>query len=522
MLLYVQWLHSSYSLHLTLHPLADQECRERVLADKGDFKGLAGLDFDRMEIHTFDFRDEDEHIRGAAPRRPLPSAMNMEAASAKEKGKSPILRVSPTIVDGPSSVKIGPPKPNTVIPTSYAIGAGSTRSRGPTPPASRPPTPVPDSVGEALIQTNPIAEAASTSASVVTEGTLATVLPVTETTLPTSPPVAAGIQILTAVSMQGVTPPHPGPSTSDAMCVDEGTARVQTNVPSASPITSALPVCSNSPAISSSTTPSLNLASSATIPGATHELLDHDMVAPSSPNPSESAPGLPNRDIVMTSSGSVAVPNLQSTTHTESKSKHRKRKGTIGALVKPDAKKRRISDQGSSGSAPLPSELLSIKAPRSAPTWVVNALELFQTTELGDKWVRLVRAWLKFEQNAKFKANGRLGTQHRPTHVHDWIQRARPASYHPEIEDLKKYATDFSAWWQSLQPYWRASDDVNRDIPRAREEWGDIWRAGINGLLSVTAALFFWGHATRGQSSSAQSAWLNALDDVIYVLDQLT
>ncbi|KJA22463.1 hypothetical protein HYPSUDRAFT_102681, partial [Hypholoma sublateritium FD-334 SS-4] len=162
----------------------------------------------------------------------------------------------------------------------------------------------------------------------------------------------------------------------------------------------------------------------------------------------------------------------------------------------------------------------SIEAPKNAPFWVVNALNLFQSANLGTEWSSLVVAWLKFEQDSHFIAKGRLGTHCRPRAIADWIQRARSASYQPEINNLAAFSTDFSAWWQSLQPDWRANN-VDNALPRSREDWDDIRRPGINGLLSVAAALFFWGYAARNKGAPARSAWLDALNDVIHVLNQL-
>ncbi len=147
-------------------------------------------------------------------------------------------------------------------------------------------------------------------------------------------------------------------------------------------------------------------------------------------------------------------------------------------------------------------------------------LSSFKQLIWGTEWGLLIHAWLKFEQNSQFVANGRLGTQHRPDAVGDWIQRARPSSYHPKINDIQGYGTKFSLWWQSLQPDWR-NDDADDALPRSREDWEDIRRPGINGIMSVAAALFFWGYVERNKGESARSAWLNAVDDVVYVLNQL-
>lgn len=225
-------------------------------------------------------------------------------------------------------------------------------------------------------------------------------------------------------------------------------------------------------------------------------------------------------DTNMPPSGSVSVPNLVEGNYAAPQKKQRKRARGASEAPKPSAKKRCTAAKDASGTVPLLSGTGSVSAPNNAPTWVVNAVELFNTANLGPEWKSLVTSWLKFEQNSQYLAHGRLGTHRRPQVVGDWIQRARPDDYQPDIGKPAAFAKEFSAWWQSLQPDWRTVS-ADRSLPQIRENWEEIRRPGINGLLSVVAALFFWGFAIRNKGSTMRSPWLNALNDVVYVLDQL-
>ncbi len=140
-----------------------------------------------------------------------------------------------------------------------------------------------------------------------------------------------------------------------------------------------------------------------------------------------------------------------------------------------------------------------------APAWVSKALELFQSTSLGPEWDNLVSSWLRFEQTAECVGVSKLGTQNRPPAVGEWIQRARSPTFHPNIDNLEIYSSNFSAWWRSLQPAWRL-DGATDLLRRSEGDWTHLQRSGVNGLLSVVAGLFFWGSAVHRNAVGSKSA----------------
>lgn len=136
------------------------------------------------------------------------------------------------------------------------------------------------------------------------------------------------------------------------------------------------------------------------------------------------------------------------------------------------------------------------------------------------KWRNLIEAWVEFEEVSNYESL-KLGSKGRPQAVTDWIRRVRRPEYRPEINDLPAYEKDFRAWWTSLQPPWRSGNGCRWPPKREKKgDWAILCRSGQNGLLSVVAALFFWGFAARNDDI-AMAAWSIAADDVLYVLTEM-
>jgi hypothetical protein len=136
---------------------------------------------------------------------------------------------------------------------------------------------------------------------------------------------------------------------------------------------------------------------------------------------------------------------------------------------------------------------------------------------LGVKWSDAVLMWLSVEIKAGFAASTKLGMLKRPSCISDWIQQARIPTYRPNILDLHKFESDFLAWWTSLQPKWRHHG--SKLLRTGGNDWEPLRRTGVNGLLSVLAALFFWRYAIgKGETL----VWERSLDDVVWALQGLS
>lgn len=154
----------------------------------------------------------------------------------------------------------------------------------------------------------------------------------------------------------------------------------------------------------------------------------------------------------------------------------------------------------------------------AGPAWISSALGMLRAEALGAPWDEIVRLWEAFEVQNGAANVGRIGATRRPTCVADWIQRARAPAYRPSITNFKKFSSDFFAWWAAIQPDWRRDGDSA--LLRQSGDMSDISRSGVNGLLSVLAALFFWGTAL-GENREVDGDWKAAVEDVDWVLREL-
>lgn len=564
---------------------AIQECRDRALPDNSDFAGLAEVgNQEGFDVHVLDdrSREDDGFVRMVAPGRQTPSVGVRAASSSTRNSTSTSTQPSASTstapfmpqlkktskaipIKVPVALKFGPPKgkKRDDVPGGSADGGGSSRvlgeartgdpspaaaasarcaSPGPTPPTSRFSTPTPI-----------VAVTGLPSQCSAVPAPAATIRPPSFNMDSSSPPAAMPVRRATSAQ----------PASSTSIAVAPSAARAQSAVPSvgvkstvlevrhhveaalsamtafgAAPFTiaAATPAAMSSaptpsavhpiqqctsrasadrvgpglprvaeahqPSVADSTlTPHLPDATTNVTPDATPSGCTPHMQAPSSiSNASSSMPleqlaaaARPPRHLT----GSAAVPDLEQDAQVEAQRGNQKRKGPVSNL--PAAKRRKTS---------------------GAEDWVPNALTLFRSTPLGLEWDALVRDWLQFEESKGFEGSCKLGSRHRPPIVADWIKRARKPDFPYEIKNLDKFVNEFNAWWRVLQPAWRL-DDVSDLLRRDGEDWDRLRCSGVNGLVSVLAALFFWGnHAQRG-AVVLNSRWLEALEDVSYAISKL-
>ena len=159
----------------------------------------------------------------------------------------------------------------------------------------------------------------------------------------------------------------------------------------------------------------------------------------------------------------------------------------------------------------------------SDPPWLTSAISMFGAEELGGNWLLLVQAWSGFERKESKQTPSILNSTHRPSVIRDWIQRARSVSYRPAIDSIPDFEKSYMLWWKELQPEWRMSSSQQIAYSEVDGDWDGIRTAGRNGLLSVVAALFFWGVALKKAKKSAQEdkGWKVGIDDCLRVLNAL-
>ncbi|KAF9471459.1 hypothetical protein BDN70DRAFT_819959 [Pholiota conissans] len=140
--------------------------------------------------------------------------------------------------------------------------------------------------------------------------------------------------------------------------------------------------------------------------------------------------------------------------------------------------------------SPVPKQL------STAPDWFLSIYQMFISTNLGPAWMQLVRTWAQFEKVENYKEMGKLGSSGRPSCVASWIKYARSANFRPDIGSL---------------PLFEKTGNLS-----------DLRRPGKNGLVSVIAALFFWGIRSQEKGDTESNrGWHLAIDDVQWVIHHL-
>jgi len=183
------------------------------------------------------------------------------------------------------------------------------------------------------------------------------------------------------------------------------------------------------------------------------------------------------------------------------------------AVTKKAAAKEGVEKEQGSSSSPSPSVV--------DPPWLTSALSMLGSEELGEGWKSLIQTWANFERKEDNCTPGVLGSTHRPAIVCDWIQRARSTSYRPVIKSTSEFQATFMKWWEGLQPDWRLSTSGQIITSNVSGDWGSLQRAGRNGILSVVAALFFWGLALKEAPDADRAGWNMASKDCLRVLNAL-
>lgn len=384
---------------------------------------------------------------------------------------------------------------------SFTLPNGRVPSRGPTPPTSRPASPV-------FISTPFTPRVAE-----VPSGTFGT----TFISAPQNPVAtsARAISLPPAISAHQGAPPRASSATP--------VARRVTSFPGASPAHQGTPLRTLSAAPDA--TSSVPTALAPTPPHVEpFRITDHAQanVSPTALGHLATAEAPSAAVQFPTHSGSIAVPNVQESRRAEDGKMQRKRSGTT-TNTGSHAKKRK-TDQTPASSSSSSSTAAPIDASDDGnPLWVTNALTLFNSADLGAEWQALISTWLEFEKVSDYEEIQRLGCRRRPHAVGEWIQHARSVTYSPKIKNISKFGTEFAAWWKNIQPTWRM-ENANGQTPLEEGNWEEIRRPGLNGLLSVIAGLFFWGNAIRTtpQAAAARATWLKVLNDVAYVVERLS
>lgn len=138
--------------------------------------------------------------------------------------------------------------------------------------------------------------------------------------------------------------------------------------------------------------------------------------------------------------------------------------------------------------------------PEGAPKYVENTLVLCLWVDGEKRWQQVVRAWLRFDEDAGFQPSSkelsRLPTSGRPKEVGTWVSHARSATFRPAVL-LPRFANEFSEWWRAIQPKGREAVDGEfiRLTKPAKTDWTKLQVSGANGLVNIVGALAWWHKA---------------------------
>ncbi|KAJ6504324.1 hypothetical protein C8R47DRAFT_968665 [Mycena vitilis] len=165
-----------------------------------------------------------------------------------------------------------------------------------------------------------------------------------------------------------------------------------------------------------------------------------------------------------------------------------------------------------------------------APDWLKKTIAWLGRQDLGHQYTSLLSTLVRLEEAFGLDPDtyGALPSDGRPGQVQKWIGAGRSRMRkNPVVSDVGQYADEWYAWWDSMQPKWRRRGPdkkwmVGGDAQYGgNQEWGVLDRPGPNGCLSIVAALYFWG-VCENQSGAVRARWLEAVEDVSWMLEGLT
>ena len=230
------------------------------------------------------------------------------------------------------------------------------------------------------------------------------------------------------------------------------------------------------------------------------------------------AHGVSNQESTTTKS---STPQPHSTSNTQLKRKRgldteiAREEGGMKAPSKRGSKRRRESGE----EVCVTKASTSSQPPTAPPAWFSTFQTKFLEKDLGVEWKDLVSSWVSFEEKSRNAEVRRLSAAGRPKVVGMWIARRRTTTFLPNISSLKDYESEFNGWWKNLQPTWRISNDkVDKAVSRG--DWNCLRCPGVNGVISVVVALFYWGLASDGKLAH-HKAWIEAVEDCATVFSLL-
>lgn len=136
----------------------------------------------------------------------------------------------------------------------------------------------------------------------------------------------------------------------------------------------------------------------------------------------------------------------------------------------------------------------------------------------GQRWLELIAVYVEIERRGDAKSQVWLpkATENRPPEVAQWMKCARRLQ-DVDIKDLDAFAQHWWAWWRVNQPATRQLEETSPEAAVPDAAWSQLAVTGPSGIVLFLVTSVWWGAAISEASAQHQQAWLDAIEDMLYV-----
>ncbi|KIJ90848.1 hypothetical protein K443DRAFT_14905, partial [Laccaria amethystina LaAM-08-1] len=150
----------------------------------------------------------------------------------------------------------------------------------------------------------------------------------------------------------------------------------------------------------------------------------------------------------------------------------------------------------------------------SWPEWFRDGYSFLTAKDHGMRFTTAVNAYVQLESQTSFQAGSRsegFKPADRPTEVAWWVTRGRKAQ--PTIENTRPI-------WRDVAGVEGALNASHRLCLEGDGGWTAVNKHGRNAFLTVLATLVWWADGLKDPAQDP--GWLAAVEEVVWVLDQIT
>ncbi|KAK7028203.1 SERTA domain-containing protein 3 [Paramarasmius palmivorus] len=177
----------------------------------------------------------------------------------------------------------------------------------------------------------------------------------------------------------------------------------------------------------------------------------------------------------------------------------------------------------------------TVECPSGAADYAQRTVQMCNGIGMDQKLHDTVALWLSIDGKMGWKklqgGPSKLTTVRRPDPVAQWIGTARPAQFRSSINNLALYGESYMDWLSECSPEWRRRDPETGMMARDGTDWSAIAVGGVNGIVSLVAALVWWregvssltGDTYRERQTTSRhfDIYREALNEVHYTFQEL-